>query len=88
MAKRKKKSGGGGFGGGAQPRRMHDFGGPPLDSGMPARSSDLSMKLIQKAIMSQGIQTPGELEKFLNERLVGKPLDELVKEFEAKNTQQ
>lgn len=81
MAKRKKKSGGGGFGGGAQPRRMHDFGGPPLDSGMPARSSDLSMKLIQKAIMSQGIQTPGELEKFLNERLVGKPLDELAAEF-------
>lgn len=39
------------------------------------------MKLIQKAIMSQGIQTPEDLEKFLNERLVGKPLDELAEEF-------
>ncbi|MFZ9935984.1 MAG: tetratricopeptide repeat protein [Luteolibacter sp.] len=39
------------------------------------------MKAIQKAILSQGIQTPEELEKFLNERLVGKPLDELAAEF-------
>lgn len=39
------------------------------------------MKLIQKAMMAQGIQTPAELEKFLNERIVGKPLDELAEEF-------
>jgi len=83
MAKRKKKLGGGGFGGGAKPGPggMHDFGGPPLGFGMPARNPDQSMKLIQKAIMSQGIQTPEELEKFLNERMVGKPLDELAAEF-------
>lgn len=31
--------------------------------------------------MAQGIQTPEELEKFLNERIVGKPLDVLAKEF-------
>ena len=79
MAKRKKKPGGGGAKPG--PRRMHDFGGPPLDFDMPAHSSDQSMKVIQKALMSQGIQTPEELEKFLNERLVGKPLDELAAEF-------
>jgi tetratricopeptide (TPR) repeat protein len=83
MAKRKKKSGGGGFGGGAKPgpRRMHDFGGPPLDFTMSARSSDQSMKLIQKAILSQGIQTPEELGKFLNERMIGRPLDDLAAEF-------
>jgi tetratricopeptide (TPR) repeat protein len=76
MAKRKKKSGGGGFGGGAKlgPAQMQNFG-------MLAYKSDQSMKLIQKAIMSQGIQTPEELEKFLNERMVGKPLDELAEEF-------
>jgi tetratricopeptide (TPR) repeat protein len=84
MAKRKKKSAGGAFGSGAKAGpagRMHDFGGPRLDYGMPARKSDQSMKLIQKAIMSQGIQTPEELEKFLNERMVGKPLDELAEQF-------
>lgn len=62
---------------------MHDFGGPPADSDPARRTSDQSIKLIQKAIMSQGIQTPDELEKFLNERVVGKPLDELAAEFEG-----
>ncbi len=60
---------------------MHDFGGPPLDSDLPPRGTEDAMKVIQKAILSQGIQTPEELEKFLNERLVGKPLDELAAEF-------
>jgi tetratricopeptide (TPR) repeat protein len=88
MAKRKKKSGGGAFGGGAKPaprglRWMHDFGGPRLDSEPAQRTNDQSIKLIQKAMMSQGIQTPEELEKFLNERMVGKPLDELAAEFEG-----
>ncbi len=42
------------------------------------------MKLIQKALMAQGIQTPEELGKFLNERIVGKPFDELAAEFAGK----
>lgn len=83
MAKRKKKSGGGAFGSGAKPEpaRMHDFGAPPLDSDRSSRGNDSSMKLIQKALMAQGIQTPEELKKFLNDRLVGKPLDVLAEEF-------
>lgn len=79
MAKRRKKRGGGAFGGGMKPepagfRRSLDFD-------MPDQRSDQSMKLIQKAIMAQGIQSPEELEKFLNARMVGKPLDELAAEF-------
>ena len=62
---------------------MHDFGGPPLDFDLPPQRTDDAMKVIQKAIMSQGIKTPEELEKFLNERLVGKPLDEIAAEFAA-----
>jgi tetratricopeptide (TPR) repeat protein len=86
MAKRKKKPGGGAFGSGAKPSpagRVHDFGGPSLDCGIPQRGTDQSMKLIQKVLMSQGLQTPEELEKFLNERMVGKPLDQLAAEFEG-----
>lgn len=58
---------------------MHDFGGPPPGVGMAGLGNP--MKLIQKAIMSQGIQSPEELEKFLNERVVGRPLEALAAEF-------
>ncbi len=64
---------------------MRDVVGGSLDLG--GSSSGDPMKLIHKAIMSQGIQSPEELQKFINERLVGRPIDELAAEFASDEPQ-
>lgn len=86
MAKRKKKRGGGAFGGGAKagsngPVIRHDFGGPRQDPLAEVIQAEESLKVIQKALMSQGIKSIEELEKFFIERVADKPLDELAAEF-------
>ena len=49
--------------------------------------AERSIRAIQKTLISKGFQTPEELERFLNEHLVAKPLDELAAMIEEEEPQ-
>jgi tetratricopeptide (TPR) repeat protein len=74
MAKRKKKSGGGAFG-------KSGNGGlgavPPLRALNP-RGSEETMKLVQRIAAGRGFETMEEIQRFMNEEVIGRTPEELA----------
>lgn len=58
-------------------RNLPDRGTPKFEPHAMNRSSDTAMKGIQKLLISKNFQSTEELEKFLNDNLMGKPLGDL-----------
>jgi len=74
MAKHKKKPGGGGFGGGAKPQPTGSD--VPIDLAASRREAERSLGLMQKALASKDFSSTEEMERYLNENFMGKPMDE------------
>ncbi|MEY3898171.1 MAG: hypothetical protein RLZZ214_3692 [Verrucomicrobiota bacterium] len=75
MAKRKKKVGGGAFGSGkkAEP----SIPKPKLDSVMSVRDSERMTKMIHKIIASKDFGSVDEVQRFVQEHLAGREMEEL-----------
>lgn len=74
MAKRKKKSGGGAFGNSGN---RSQGAVPPLRTLNP-RGSEQTMRLVQRIADARGFETMEEIQRFMNEEVVGRTPEELA----------